>query len=438
MDPYKLTATQALRLIREGTLTVESYARSLLSRIEARDSAVQAWAYLDPEYVLKQAKELDKIPLESRGPLHGVAVGVKDVIYTKDMPTEHNSPLYKSSQVPVDAASIAILRAAGALIFGKTTTTEFAATTAGPATRNPHNPARTPGGSSSGSGAAVGDYQVPLALGTQTGGSTIRPGSFNGIYALKPTWGAISREGQKVYSLILDTIGFYARAVEDLELLAEVFELRDDEAGKALEGVKGMKFGLVKTVVWPAAEEGTISAMSAAKELLQKHGAIVEEIDLPREFDNAPDWHAKIMAAAGRASFLSEYRVDKGQIHELLIDHVENAAGYSRKQQLEAFDGIAMLRPRIDEIADRYAALITPSVPGEASLISEGTGSAAFNCMWTALHTPVVNVPGFKGENGLPVGVSLVAARCRDQHLLAVAKEVGKIFEAEGGWKRPE
>jgi Asp-tRNA(Asn)/Glu-tRNA(Gln) amidotransferase A subunit family amidase len=185
-EPYRLTAVEAVSLMKKGDLTVEAYAQSLLARIASRDQDIKAWAYLDPSFVISQAKLLDQIPAEKRGPLHGVAIGVKDVILTKDMPTAYNSPIYRG-QPPslVDAAPIISLRAAGALIFGKTTTTEFAATTVGGPSANPHDPSRTPGGSSSGSGAAVGDFQVPIALGTQTGGSTIRPGSFNGIYAFK-------------------------------------------------------------------------------------------------------------------------------------------------------------------------------------------------------------------------------------------------------------
>ncbi|KAL4875888.1 amidase signature domain-containing protein [Aspergillus karnatakaensis] len=433
-ESYRLTATEALKLIKSNELTVQDYARSLLSRIESRDETVKAWAYLNEDLVLEEARKLDEIPPDQRGPLHGVAIGVKDVIYTKDMPTEHNSPLYIKSQVPVDAASVAILRAAGALIFGKTTTTEFASTVVGPPTCNPHDPTRTPGGSSSGSGAAVGDFQVPIALGTQTGGSTIRPGSFNGVYALKPTWGAISREGQKIYSVILDTLGIYGRSVEDLEILAEVLGVKDDVVS-GFEGVSGAKFGVVKGPVWKKAGSGTIAAMDKAKTLLESHGAIVEEVELPAEFDNMPDWHAKIMAGDGRVAFLSEYRVDKTRIHESLVGHVEGVKGYSRAEELAAFDGVAMLRPRIDEIAGRYAAILTPSVPDEAPVGIESTGSAAFNGMWTALHVPVINIPGFKGENAMPVGLSLVAPRYHDQHLLNVSKAVGAIFEKEGGWK---
>ncbi|KAI0474143.1 amidase [Xylariaceae sp. FL0804] len=446
MEPYKLTATEALARFRDGSLTVEAYARSLLARIEQRDAAVRAWAYLDPAYVIEQAKRLDQVPPEQRGPLHGVGVAVKDVIYTKDMPTQHNSPLYKDDAPQVDAASIIILRHAGALILGKTTTTEFASTTAGPGTSNAHDPGRSPGGSSSGSGAAVADLQACLALGTQTGGSTIRPGSFNGVYALKPTWGAVSREGQKIYSLALDTLGLYARCVADLDLLADVFALADDDpmphagSGSGSGGfeVRGARFALVRTSVWPQAGPGTRAAMEHGAALLRAHGAEVDEIDLPAEFDGAPEWHRVVLNADGRTAFLPEYRIGRNQLSPFLAGHVENVGRISRAQQLEAFDRLAALRPRIDEIAKGYAALITPSATDVAPRGTESTGSAAFNSIWTAFHTPVVNIPGFKGEDDMPVGLSLVAPRYYDRHLLVVAEAVGKIFEAEGGWRRRE
>ncbi|KAI1766144.1 amidase [Hypoxylon sp. FL1150] len=431
MEPYQLTATQALAKFKDGTLAIEEYARSLLSRIQKRDAAVQAWAYLDPEYVIQQARQLDAVPLEERGPLHGVAIAVKDIMYTKDMPTQHNSPIYKGDEPKVDAAAIVTLRHAGALLLGKSTTTEFASTTAGPKTRNPHDSGRTPGGSSSGSAAAVGDFQVPIGLGTQTGGSTIRPGSFNGVYSFKPTWNSISREGVKIYSLILDTIGFFARSVEDLQLLSDVFALEDDTPLKNDEfSLQGAKFALIKTVVWPQAGRGTMAALEAGAKLLRDQGAEVDEIDLPPEFDNLPEWHRIVLHSDGRPTFLPEYRIAKHKLAPFLAGHVENVCKITRAAQLEAFDRIAALRPKIDEFAGKYAAILTPSVVDEAPLGTEFTGSPAFNCMWTALHTPVVNVPGFKGENGMPVGLSLVAPRYRDRHLLMISKAVGAIFEA--------
>jgi amidase len=352
------------------------------------------------------------------------------------MPTQHYSPIYENDQPELDAGSIIMLRNAGALLLGKTRTTEFASTVEGPGTCNPHDPARTPGGSSSGSGAAVGDFQAPIGLGTQTGGSTIRPGSFNGVYALKPTWNSITREGQKIYSLILDTLGLYARSVADLELLAELFGLNDDTPPKPISsGVKGLKFAFLKTMVWEKAGPGTQAAMTKGAKLLKARGAEVVEIDFPEEFLPLPDWHTCVLYGDGRVSFRPEYQLAKDKLNPFLIDHVEEAHGYTRKQYLEAFDGISALRPKWDAIAAQYDAVIVPSVPDEASVGIRSTGSAIFNSMWTALHVPVINIPGFKGENGMPVGLSLVAPRYHDQALLTVAKEVGKVWECEGGWK---
>lgn len=351
------------------------------------------------------------------------------------MPTQHNSPIYAGDQPEVDAASIIMLRQAGALIIGKTRTTQFAAITKGPETTNPHDSTRTPGGSSSGSGAAVADFQVPMALGTQTGGSMIRPASFNGVYALKPTWNTISREGQKIYSLTLDTLGFYARSVEDLKVLGKVFGIEDDTPPQApRDGVQSLKFASLKTMAWDKAGSGTRDAMSKGAELLRSHGAVVEEISFPSEFDKLLNWHTCVLFSEGRSAFRPEYMMARDRLDEFLVKHAENGHGYSKKDYLEAFDGMASLRPKWDAIAEQYAAVIVPSIPDEAPIGLESTGSAVFNSMWTALHVPVVNVPGFQGENGMPVGLSLVAPRYKDQALLAVAKEVGKVWEKEGGW----
>lgn len=385
---YRLTASQAAAGMRSGSFTVEQYAQSLLSRIKERDDAIKAWAYLNPDQVLAQARQLDQIPPEKRGPLHGVSVAVKDVIYTKDMPTQHNSPIYKDSSACVDAGSVMILRNAGALILGKTATTEFAATTEGPATCNPHNTQRTPGGSSSGSGAAVADFQAAVSLGTQTGGSIIRPGSFNGVYAFKPTWNSITREGQKVFSLILDTFGVYARSVEDLELLADVFELRDDtppfsESGGQL-AVKGAKLAFMKTVVWDAhVEPSTKAAMAKAVQLLKDHGAEVDEIEFPDDLEDLPKWHMVVFRTDGRTAFLPDYLASKDQLHNQLHEHVENRNKHTHAEQLEAFDHISAARPIADALLAKYDAVLTPSVPGEAPVGLKSTGSPIFQLIWT-------------------------------------------------------
>ncbi|WRT68115.1 uncharacterized protein IL334_005090 [Kwoniella shivajii] len=437
-DLCKLSAVEVAKLTRSGQLKVEDYAKALIARVEGRDPVVHAWAYFNPEVILKSARALDALPKEKRGPLHGVAVGVKDVIYTKDMPTQQYSPIYKDDHPQLDAAVVLSLRSMGALIFGKTHTTEFATCQKGPPTCNPHDPSRTAGGSSSGSGAAVGDFQVPLALGTQTGGSTIRPASYNGVYALKPTWNAISREGLKVYSLTCDTVGLYSRSIEDLELLCEIFNLVDDNPPPSTPlSLAGAKFGFVKTHVWSKAEPSVIDIWGKAKEFLTEAGAEVEEVELPKVFDNMTTWHRNILHMEGYSSFHGDYLSSPEQLDPWVIKHAVNEGKTTRKEHLESLDEIAKLRPVVDSIASKYTALITPSVTGEPPILEEPlrfTGDASFNLMWTVLHLPVINIPGFKGPNGLPIGLSLIAPRYHEQDLLRTSHAVAETF-AKGGWK---
>lgn len=283
----------------------------------------------------------------------------------------------------------------------------------------------------------MGDLQVPIALGTQTIGSTVRPGSFNGIYGMKPTWNSITREGQKLYSLIFDTLGLYARSVDDLKLLLDAFQLVDDDPVEEFQ-IKGAKFALLTfpTPEWPEAGPGTAAAMAKATELLRAHGAEVEQVSLPDEFQPMFKYHLQVIAGDGRIAFLPEYYIAKDKLHSSLVEFVENAGKHTRKEQLRAFDELAAMRPKMDALADKYTAIIAPSVVDEAPLGYDNTGDPTFCAPWTAMHMPVVNVPGFHGKNGLPVGLSLISSRYRDQHLLQVCREVGKVFETEGGWKR--
>lgn len=362
------------------------------------------------------------------------------------MPTQFNSGAYQGDFPHLDAAPIKILRAAGALLLGKTTTTEFAATGDGPATRNPHDLARTPGGSSSGSGACVGDFQAPVALGTQTGGSVIRPACFNGVYGFKPTWGRISREGLKFFSVTYDTLGFFTRGVDDLILLADAFGLHDDyslptapsprvQLPAALGSVAGLRIAIFRTMMWPHAGPGTREAVDRAAALVRAHGATVEDVELPASFDQLPAWYDVVLACEGGSSFLPEYRANRPHLANLLVDFAETSGGYTHRQYLEALDGIAALRPQMDALLAAHDAVLTPSAPDEAPLGST-TGSYLFCKIWSALHVPVLNMPGFQGAHGMPIGLSLVAPRYKDAQLLAVAAPLGAIFEAEGGWTR--
>ena len=424
--PYPLGAARAAAMIRAGTLTAERLVRDCLDRIEARDADVRAWSFIDPDQVLRTARELDKQPALS--PLHGVPIGIKDMIDTVDMPTQHNSPIYRGHRPAQDAACVATLRAAGALIIGKTDTTEFAAAGRFAATRNPFDLYRTPGGSSSGSAAAVADGQVPLALGTQTGGSTIRPASFCGVFALKPTWGAVSREGVKLYSATLDTVSWFAREVEDLGLLADLFGLADDKAPHAVPAAQ-LRIALCRSPDWAAAEPATVMAIKAAAEALRQAGAVVEQVDLPPAFDRLGEMQATIMHAEGRAAFLSLARSHPHLLHDDFKARAENRGGITRASLIEAYDQAGRCRTEFDAIAAGYDAILTPSAKGVAPLGGH-PGDAVFNRMWTLLHVPCVNLPGFKTAEGLPVGVTLVGARFTDRQLLQVAAAAAPVVGA--------
>jgi Asp-tRNA(Asn)/Glu-tRNA(Gln) amidotransferase A subunit family amidase len=428
VKPNELTATQALARLHAGELTVEALAAAHLERIAERDEAVRGWAYLDPAAVMEKARSLDAAPV--KGPLHGVTVAVKDVILTEDMPTQHNSPLYKDSFPRLDAGCVKTLRAAGALILGKADTTEFASVTRRGTSRHPLDPTRTPGGSSSGSAAVVADFQAMIGLGTQTAGSTIRPGSFCGIYAMKPTWGAINREGLKMLALSLDTLGLYARSVEDLELLADVFAL-EDRAPPPPFALEGARIAAYRSPAWGKMEPAGRAAFERGVTLLQGAGAKVERLELPASFDALPEHQARVMAGEAATTFLSELRAQGPLMHEDLIALATNKRGVTRAALLASLDAAAAARVAFDEIAAGYDAVLTPSAPGEAPQ-GPTTGDASLNAMWTLLHVPVVQVPGFRGPNGMPIGLSLVGPRYTDRRVLRAAQVIGTLFAAQG------
>lgn len=432
---HQLSGSEAVRLMQSGDLTCEEYTKHLVSRIKERDKTIKAWVYLHEEQALESARMLDKVAPKDRKMLHGLPIGIKDIALTKDMPTQFNSKLFeKQDPDTIDAALVMTLRAQGALILGKTATTEFASTKQGGwhqnQTTNAHAQDRTPGGSSSGSGAAVADFHVPVALGTQTGGSIIRPAAFNGVYGFKPSWGAISREGLGQWSITNDTAGFLARSVEDFELLADAFQIYDDAPPPPDEplSLHGSKVALCETHNWPAAGPGTRAAMQQARDFVAGEGAHVEDLELPDDFANVLHWHGVILSHEGRASFLGPYLLDKTALHPNIVEHVENGRNLSRRELLDAYDGCARLRPVWDSIASQYDVIITPSVVDEAPLGLESTGDMSFQSMFTVLQCPVVNVPGLKTISGLPIGLSIVSARFQDRKLLRAAAAVGELF----------
>lgn len=421
MQPYELTASQASALIASKELSCEELARSTLARIAERDPIVKAWSYVDEALVLRKARELDKTPPAS--PLHGLTFGVKDVIETVDMPTQQNSPLYEGHQSGQDAACVAVVRHSGALVVGKTDTVEFASGGRMAATANPHNLAYTPGGSSSGSGAAVGDKQVQLAFGTQTGGSHIRPAAYNGIYGIKPTHGVVSREGAKLYSATLDTIGWYGRSVDDLQLVADAFQLlRAQDA--APTGLRGLKVGLCPSPAWEHADGYAREALATAARRLEAAGATITELVLPEAFNGLDDAQHSVMYGEGRAAFLPELLGPKrALLAQHFLDIMNNTRDITPEKLAAAYDLAAACRREFDSLfGPKLDVVLTPSCTGEPPEGTASSGDPVFNAMWTLLHVPCVGIPVGKSPKNLPLGIQLIGPRFSDLRLLQIAK----------------
>ncbi|MFE3058734.1 amidase [Nocardia sp. NPDC059239] len=425
MDPTTMSAREIVAATTSGSLSATEVLTALIRRIEVREPQVKAWAHLDLDRALAAARRLDSSP--ERGPMHGVPIGVKDVLATKGVPTQHNSPFYRGHIPTADAACVQTLRAAGAIVLGKTTTTEFAASQAGGPTVNPHDNRRTPGGSSSGSGAAVADRHVPIALATQTGGSTIRPGSYNGIVAMKPTCRAISREGLKTFAPSTDTVGFCVGHLDDLDLLADVFQLVDRRPS-TFRGLDSARIAVCRTPKWDAAEPATVEALDRAESLLLEAGAQVEELVLPACFDGAWELFTTVLLGEARVSFLHEVAKHPTMLRDELASYVDDRNTVTTAQLVEAYDKVALLRIEFDRIASDFDAVLTPSVPGEAPLGIDFTGDPVFCNLWSLLQVPVVNVPGFTGPHGMPVGLSVVSPRFTDRNLIKVANRVAELF----------
>lgn len=418
VDPNRLSAADAARRIAAGSITSEQLVRACLDRIAARDPEIGAWAYCDPQAAIAQARAVDRAG--AKGLLAGVPVGFKDVIDTADMPSEYNSPIYRGYRPRADAACVALVRKAGGIVLGKTVTTEFAWRV--PAhTRNPLNPAHTPGGSSSGSAAAVADFMVPVAFGTQTGGSTIRPAAFCGIVGYKPSFGTINRAGLKPLAESLDTIGILARTVEDCALLAHAVSARP-LPDFAAESARAPRIGLCRTPRWRDASADTQTLLEESAEKLSRKGAAVREVDLPADFDRLYEDQVLIMNYEGAHALASE------RLHhaELLSDDLRETFAAAERTPREKYDEAMRHARRCGELlAGCFAdcdVLLTPSAPGEAPAGIASAGSSLFNRTWTLLGVPCVTLPAARGTAGLPLGIQFVAANDEDQRVLLAAE----------------
>ena len=432
IDSVHLGAREAAEAIRTGKVSSVEMIQAYLNRIEQFDEEIHAWAHLDANLALEQARQADESRRLGRatGPLHGVPVGIKDIIDTFDLPTERGTVLCAGRTPSKDATLVAALREAGAVILGKTVTAELAVFTPG-RTSNPHNPKRTPGGSSSGSAAAVAAFMIPLSVGTQTNGSVIRPASFCGVFGFKPSFGRISRRGVLVISRLLDTVGVFARNLDDLALIADVLMVYDqDEPNMQLRARPNIsrmlaevppgepKLAFVRTPAWDRADQTTKDAF---KELIEHVGDRIDVVDLPAAFDRVLDDHKVIMEADLAKSFANHYDQGGDKLSQRLRSMIECGQRVLATEYNEAVDRIGGYNAILDQYFDDYDAVLTPSTPGEAPDIAT-TGDPAFCTIWSLCGTPALNLPVMQGPDGMPLGAQLVGARDDDARLFRTAR----------------
>ncbi len=425
-DLCRLSASQAVERINRGDVTSEELVRACLERIEEREPEVEAWMHLDPGYSLAQAAERDRE--SEHGPVHGLPFAVKDIMDTADMPTGYGSPIWEGFRPRADAACVAMTRAAGGVLLGKTVTTEFASRHPGK-TRNPHDPTHTPGGSSSGSAAAVADFMAFMAFGTQTLGSVIRPASFCGCVGYKPSYGEISTEGVKENTGSFDTVGLFGRAVEDLPLF------RAAVTGEPVRplgtvSVKGLRVGLCRTPLWDRAQDYTKALVEGAAADLAKAGAAVSDLDLGGPFAD--------FEAMGRR--VSDYEIARALswerthhfdlLSEFQQGKMKDWPVVSYEEYREAERVMEACRAHLSEAARDLDVLLTPSATGEAPEGLDNTGDTSFNILATWTHAPCVTLPLFKGPAGLPVGLQLVGHRCHDHRLFEMSRAVHTALSA--------
>jgi Asp-tRNA(Asn)/Glu-tRNA(Gln) amidotransferase A subunit family amidase len=426
--PERLSALAARAAMEDGRLTATALLEACLERIAAREGTVAAWYHIEADVARTRARALDAGP--QQGLLHGLPIGIKDIIDSHDMPASYGSPIYVGRRPSRDGATVALPRAAGAVILGKTVTTEFANRRPGP-TRNPHDVARTPGGSSSGSAAAVADFHVPLAVGTQTGGSVIRPASYCGVHGFKPSLQHFGNAGVRTNTDAYDTVGLMARSVPDLALLrAAMMEIPWRAPDPA--SVAAPRIGICRTSHWDKALPESQAALEAAARALQKAGAIVTDLDLPPAFDGLHAAHRLVCGYESVRNYADELARSGHLVSE---DFWKERASVGEVATLAEFRAALRLgdacRRAMETLWDetRLDALLTPSAPGEAPEGLAHTGQPIFNYLWTHLYMPCVTLPRYTGPHDMPVGVQLVGRRHEDALLLELSAWVDEVLE---------
>lgn len=442
-DLADLDARSARTRLADGALRAVEYTQACLHRVAAREADIHAWACVDEQLALSQAQMVDRYRQSGHpiGPLHGLTVGVKDIIDTADLPTENGNPLDSGRRPSEDAWLVARLRAAGAVILGKTVTTECAYL-APAKTRNPHNLEHTPGGSSAGSAAAVASGMVPLAIGTQTGGSVIRPASYCGVVGFKPSFGLIPRSGVLRTSRRLDTVGTFSRTIEDAALLADVLIGHDprDPDTRPLAAPRLLDTALseppvtpqvafIKTPAWSAIEADCAEGFAELVDALGEH---CDEVELPGLFNEAAIAHRRIMLAEIAHNLRPYYDHGADRLCPETRAAIEEGRSITAAEYLSALDWRETLYAGLEEIFDRYDAIVTPATPGQAPRGLASTGSATFNVLWSLTGVPAVSLPLLTGASGMPIGVQLVGRRNHDGRLLRTARWLVQTLSTTG------
>ena len=427
MTSHKLSAVEMVQSLKKGEITSEELVKSYIEQIKKKEKEVEAWEFFDQELVLKQAKKLDELHQSGKhGDLHGIPVGIKDIFDTEDMPTTDGTEIHKKNPSWNDCTVVSKLKQAGAIIMGKTVTAELAYYSPGK-TKNPHDTTRTPGGSSSGSAAAVASHMVPLAVGSQTNGSVIRPASYCGVVGYKPTKGLISRHLVLQISRALDQVGVFANSIEDAALISEQLighDKQDPDTSLnprpkllAASKEKPPAEPVLAHIKLPFMNELEEDVKEGFKEIKDELKGKVDEIELPKGFAAIPDWHKIIMESDMARSFSEEYKKSKNKLSDKIIEAIERGMKYTSVEYNNALAKVDVANAYFNQFFHDYDAILTPSACGEAPKGLKSTGNPIFCTIWTYCGMPCISLPLLQGKNGLPVGVQLVSSLFDDERL---------------------
>ena len=432
-----LSALELSNLLSKGDIKAEDLAKSYLKRIEKFDNDVKAWAFFDPNFILKKASECDNLKIIGRplGPLHGLPIAIKDIFGTDEMPTECGTVLRKKKYSKGDSTVVSLLKSSGAYVMGKTVTTEFAYFDPGKTT-NPHDYGRTPGGSSSGSAAAVASFMTPVALGSQTNGSIIRPASYCGVIGYKPSYGLISRNGVLRQSFLLDHVGIFSRTVDDLAFISQEIIKRDTEDRSTVSFASGNflniakedppfdpRFIFFKTDMWKNLDKETIKNF---EKFVKEQGSNVEIHDTPSYFKDIMKYHKIIHETDMAYAFSDYYKNSKNKLGKELVKAIERGQNYKSKDYVEAVENRDYFYKIFSEVFNDYHGILTPASSGVAPKGLKSTGSPEFSTIWTFLGMPCISLPLLSGSNNLPLGVQLVGEKFDDARLMRTANWIMK------------